>query len=259
LAEAKRKTNVLIARQAEQGVVGSSEAGGAKKKASRKTCFFLSNPKDCMSSRRRRDLVTPCKQLDKIILLCYNVSKKGGVDMKNIKNRKFIYVILSVVVLVINALPIMIHWGNAAMTQYSIVSIAFAVGSVVYAVIAFAFRNKGNLFVAGKHWLYRAISMSFFKNESKAEDEAYRKEFELSAFIYCVTIPTYITFAFFANGFYSALSQALGWTIVRLMAMLVIVIVPPIVKGMKAKKQQRIKDEADRKEQEHRESMGKWK
>ena len=32
--------------QAERGVVGSSGAGGAKKKASRKTCFFLSKPQD---------------------------------------------------------------------------------------------------------------------------------------------------------------------------------------------------------------------
>ena len=179
--------------------------------------------------------------------------------MKNLKNRKFIYVILSVVVLMLNALPIMIRWENAAMTQYSTISLVFAVCSVVYAVIAFAFRNKGNLFVAGKHWLYRAMSMSFSKNESKAEDEVYQKEFELSAFVFCVTIPAYITFAFFANGFYSALSQALGWTIVRMMAMIAVVIVPPVVKGIKAKKLQRIKDDTDRKEQEHRESMGRWK
>ena len=177
--------------------------------------------------------------------------------MKNLKNRKFIYVILSAVVLILNALPIMIYRNNVAMTQYSIVSIAFAVCSIVYVVIAFALRNKGNLFVAGKHWLYRA--MSFSNNESKAEDEVYQKEFELSAFIFCVTIPAYITFAFFANGFYSALSQALGWTIVRLMAMLAIVMAPPVVKGIKAKKQQRLKDDTDRKEQEHRESMGRWK
>ncbi len=179
--------------------------------------------------------------------------------MKNLKNRNFIYVILSVVVLIINAFPIMIHWNSVAMNQYSTVSIVFTVCSVVYAVIAFALKDKGNLFVAGKHWLYRAISMSFSEHESKAEDEAYKKEFELSAFVFCVTIPTYITFAFFANGFYSALSQALGWTVFRLIAMIVVVMIPPMLKRMKAKKQQRIKDEADRKEQEHRESMGKWK
>ena len=36
------------------GVVGSSPTGGAKKKASRKTCFFLSNPKDWYVISRER-------------------------------------------------------------------------------------------------------------------------------------------------------------------------------------------------------------
>ena len=36
-----------------QGVVGSSPTGGAKKKASRETCFFLSNPKDWYGITRR--------------------------------------------------------------------------------------------------------------------------------------------------------------------------------------------------------------
>ena len=63
----------------------------------------------------------------------------------------------------------------------------------------------------------------------------------------------------FANDFYSTLSQALGWTIVRMLAIIIIVIIPPIIKRQKEKKLQQIKDEADRKEQERRESMGKWK
>lgn len=178
--------------------------------------------------------------------------------MKNLKNRKFIYVVLAAMTLILDAVPIIIR-EDAAITKYSIVSIAFAACSVVYAAIAFMFRDKGNLFIAGKYWFYRVISLTFAENESYTEDKEYKKEFELSAFIYCITIPTYITFAFFANGFYSALSQALGWTIFRLIAIIIVVIIPPIIKLIKAKNQQRIKDEADRKEQERRESMGKWK
>ena len=178
--------------------------------------------------------------------------------MRNLKNSRLIYVVLSVVALVLNALPIVIK-DDAVITQYSTISIAFAICSVVYAAIAFILKDKGNLFVAGKYWFYRVISLSFSEKEFKAEDEEYKKEFELSAFIYCVTIPTYITFAFFSNGFYSALSQALGWTIFRQIAIIIVVIIPPTIKCIKEKKQQRIKDEADRKEQERRESMGKWK
>ena len=178
--------------------------------------------------------------------------------MRNLKNRKSLYVILSLAALILNALPIIIR-DDAVITLYSTVFIAFAICSVVYAVIAFILKDKGNMFIAGKYWFYRALSLTFSENESNTEDEEYKKEFVLSAFIYCITIPTYITFAFFANGFYSAFSQALGWTIFRLIAIIIVVIIPPIVKRIKGKKQQRIKDEADRKEQERRESMGKWK
>jgi len=175
--------------------------------------------------------------------------------MKNLKSRQLIYVILSVVVLILSALPIVMR-EDAVITRYSNVSIAFAFCSVAYAVIAFLLKNKGNLFVAGRFWFYRALSLTFSENESYTE---YKKEFELSAFIYCVTIPTYITLAFFANGFYSALSQALGWSILRRVVILTVVIIPHIIKQIKAKKQQLIKDEADRKGQERRESMGTWK
>lgn len=178
--------------------------------------------------------------------------------MKKLRNRKFIYAGLFVTVLMLNVLPIIFR-GDAAINKYSIVSIVFAICSVVYAVIAFILKDKGNLFIAGKYWFYRALSFAFSENESHVEDEEYKKEFELSAFIYCITIPTYITFSFFADGFYSALSQAFGWTIIRQIAIIIVVIIPPIIKRIKEKKHQHIKDEADRKEQERRESMGKWK
>lgn len=177
--------------------------------------------------------------------------------MKNLKTRRLIYIVLSVIALVLNALPIVIK-ENAALSKYSIIYIAFALCSVVYAVIAFIFKDKGNLFVAGKYWFYRALSLSFSENKNK-DDEEYKKEFELSAFIYCVTIPTYITFAFFASSFYSAFSNAIKWTIFRLIAMMVVVIIPPIIKKIAENTQQRKKDQADKKEQERRESMGKWK
>ena len=178
--------------------------------------------------------------------------------MNKLNNRKFIYIILSVMALILNVLPIIIS-DVAAITKYSIVSIAFAICSVIYTVIAFIFKNHGNLFVAGKYWIYRVLSFVFSENESYAKDEEYKKEFELSAFIYCVTIPTYITLAFFAHGFFSSFLQAFRWTIIRLIAIIAVVIIPHIIKRIKAKKQQHIKDEADRKEQERRESMGKWK
>lgn len=179
-------------------------------------------------------------------------------DMKNTINKKIWYVVLSVAAVILNALPMIIFRDDLAITKYSSISIAFAICSVVYAVIAFILRGKGNLFTAG-HRFWRFVDYLFAETKSYTKTEDYKKEFALSAFIYCVTIPTYITFSFFANGFFSALLQALSWTIIRQIAIILIVMVPPIIKRIKEKKQQRIKDEAGRKEQERRESMGKWK
>lgn len=187
----------------------------------------------------------------------FNVRENGGRCMKNLKNRTFLYAVISIAVLLCNVLPIILR-NDAGMTRYSIIPLAFALFSVLYAVIALAFKDKGNLFVAGRFWFYIALSLTF-SEKSRARDEEYKREFVLSAFLYCVTIPSYIMFAFFATDFYSALWQALRWTVVRLIAIIVVVILPPIIKNIKARKQQQMADDADRKNQEHRESMGKWK
>ena len=179
--------------------------------------------------------------------------------MRSIKSRITIYIFLSVVALVLYALPILVG-GGIALTKYSAICIGFAVGSVIYAVIAFILKDQGNLFAVGRYKVYTVLAWAF-SDERKyyTEGEQYKKEFELSAFIYCITIPAYITLAFFGNGFYSALSLALGWTVFRQVLIIVIVAATPVIGHIKEKKMQRIADEADRKEQERRESMGKWK
>ena len=65
--------------------------------------------------------------------------------------------------------------------------------------------------------------------------------------------------AFFAENFYATLSSVLSVAILRILFTFVLILIPRIKKSMQDKKQARIKDEADRKEQERRESMGKWK
>ncbi len=89
--------------------------------------------------------------------------------------------------------------------------------------------------------------------------ESEKKEFALSAFVFCAFIPFYIPLAFFAKDFYRALSSALTVTIVRIHCTFALVLIPTIMKNVKEKKQVRMKDDADRKEQERRESMEKWK
>ena len=173
------------------------------------------------------------------------------------KSKKLVFVFLSVAILIACILPIILD-ENAAISLNSTPAIVFGICSVVYAVIAFLNKEHGNAFLLGKNKLFITFLRSLEENPDTDNDE-YKKEFALSAFIFCASIPFYIPLAFFAKSFYTALSSALSVTILREVLIIALVLIPRIIKNAQDKKKARIKDEADRKEQERRESMGKWK
>ena len=177
--------------------------------------------------------------------------------MKTLKNRRLVFIILSIMILIVSILPVIIS-KNVAITKYSFISITFTLCSVIYAVIAFILKEKGNLFTAG-HRFWRVVDYLFSQNKPYTETEDYKKEFELSAFVFCATIPPYISFSFFANGFYSELLKVVLWTILRELIIIVVIILPNNIKLIKERKRLAAEHEADKKEQERRESMGKWK
>ena len=177
--------------------------------------------------------------------------------MKTLKNRRLVFIVLSIVILITSILPVIIS-KDAEITKYSFISIAFALCSVIYAVIAFILKGKGNLFTAG-HRFWRVVDYLFSQNKSHTETEDYKKEFELSAFVFCATIPPYILFAFFTSDFYFELLKAVLWTILRELVIIVIVILPNNIKSIKERKRLATEYEADKEKQERRESMGKWK
>ena len=173
------------------------------------------------------------------------------------KAKKLVFVFLSVAILIACILPIILD-ENAAISLNSTPAIVFGICSVVYAVIAFLNKEHGNAFLLGKNKLFITFLRSLEENPDTDNDE-YKKEFALSAFIFCASIPFYIPLAFFAKSFYTALSSALSVTMLRIVLTFALVLIPSIVKNAQDKKKARIKDESDRKEQERRESMGKWK
>ena len=173
------------------------------------------------------------------------------------KFKKLIFIFLSVAILIVCILPVIFN-ENATISFNSAPAIVFGVCSVVYAIIAFLNKEHGNAFLLGRGKLFITFLRSLEDNPDTDSDE-YKKEFALSAFIFCASIPFYIPLAFFAESFYTALSSALFVTILREVLTIALVMIPCIVKNVQNKKKASIKDEADRKEQEHRESMGKWK
>ena len=174
------------------------------------------------------------------------------------KLNKLIFIFLSIAILIACVLPVILN-ENASISFNSAPAIVFGICSVVYAVIAFVNKEQGNLFVLGRNKLFIAFLRSLKDDNPDTDSDEYKKEFALSAFIFCASIPFYIPLAFFSKSFYTALSSALSVTMLRIVLTFALVLIPSIVKNAQDKKKARIKDEADRKEQERRESMGKWK
>ena len=173
------------------------------------------------------------------------------------KFKTLLFIFLSVAILIACVLPVILN-ETAAISLSSVPALVFGICSVVYAMIAFFNKEHGNAFLLGKNKLFITFLRSLEENHDTDSDE-YKKEFALSAFIFCASIPFYIPLAFFAKNFYTALSSALSVTMLRIVLTFALVLVPRIIKNAQDKKKARIKDEADRKEQERRESMGKWK
>ena len=178
--------------------------------------------------------------------------------MNVLKKSKIIFIVLSILILFACVFPVILN-ENAAISFNSAPAIVFGVCSSVYAVIAFLNKEHGNAFILGRNKLFVTFLRSLKDDNPTTDSDEYKKEFMLSAFVFCASIPLYIPLAFFAKNFYTALSSALSVTMLRILITFVLVLIPRIIKNAQDKKQGRIKDEADRIEQERRESMGKWK
>jgi len=173
--------------------------------------------------------------------------------MENKRKRNIIYALLFVAVLLVNVLVIVIFHDHAAITKYSILSLVFAFCSIVNAIIAISFREYFNLF-----FLNLYIVAKIF-NKSYNETQEYKEDFIKFAFIYCMSIPIYITLSLFVDSFYSGIMRPLEVSIVRDAVIIFLGYAPLAMKNIVRKKQQYNEDETARREQERRESMGKWK
>ncbi len=172
------------------------------------------------------------------------------------KKKYITYALLSAAILILNALPIIIFWDDVAITKYSVPSIVFAVGAIVWAVIAISLREHTNLFFLNLY-IFAVFAKGFDRSYNKTQ--TYKNEFNMFAFVYCAAIPTFFTFSLFVDNFYAGIMRPLEVCIVRDVVIILLGLVPPYIKTIKAEKQERMKEEADIKEQERRESMGKWK
>ena len=177
------------------------------------------------------------------------------------KKRKIFLAVYFFVLLILAALPVFIFWESAKLTIYSIPAIICLVSSVVYALIAYSLRERGNLFLIGTSRLFFMLLYSFFREDNNiyTSHPYYKKEILISGIIFGSAIPFYIPIAFFAHDFYSVMLWVLRLCLIWVITSLVFIIVWRIVIVLKIQKQEKAQDDVYRKEQEQRESIGKWK
>jgi len=180
--------------------------------------------------------------------------------MNVLKKSEVIFILLFIVILFACVLSVIFN-EDASISVNSIPAIAVGVSSSVFAVIAFENKEVTNLFLTGgRRWrifIFRSIYGNKF--EPDIDNDEYRMYFAISAFIYCAVIPLYIPIAFFAKDFGISFCLTLSVMILRMLSSNIFVTFFRIIIVAKEQKHERIKDEAARKEQEHRESIGKWK
>ncbi len=173
--------------------------------------------------------------------------------------RKKIFIISILTSLLLNILIVLINIENAALTVYSIPACVFILCSIIYARIAYDMRDSGNLLLIGSDRLFWIIWRSFEKNEYHTSFKDYEKEFRGTLFICCVFIPCYIPIAFFSKSFYPGLFGPLSLFLIEELIIMVTFVVFRWTSIIKTKRDQNLRDEALKKEQEKRESMGQWK
>ena len=154
-------------------------------------------------------------------------------------------------VLLINAIPLLVFREKAGISVYSRFSIAIMVLDVVNGILACIYKHKGNFLVIG------SSSSTFSADKEHTFTEEYEREFRLMLLIYCSAIPFYIPVIFFASSWAETL-----WAVLVFFAPQVIFIARGIYQTMqdvKEEKRVQAQREKERKEQEAREELGRWK
>ena len=94
------------------------------------------------------------------------------------KKQKIFLAVYFSALLILAVLPVFVFFESAGLTKYSIPAVVCFVSSVIYAVIAYALRKHGNLFLAGRNRLYFIFRYKIFSDDYKryTSHPYYKKE-----------------------------------------------------------------------------------
>lgn len=171
--------------------------------------------------------------------------------------KQLCYVLLFVAVFSLNVLSLFLFSKHIQITKYSIPAICLLAFHLLYGLVAYLFRHKGN-FLRLKITFIRHFKFYFFEPDKEYTfTKEYQQHFNRMLAIYCFVLPFYIPCICFTT------------TAVAMPFALLIFLFPQIIFILKEirgfandiddAKQKRQQLEQELKEQERREEMGRWK
>ena len=167
--------------------------------------------------------------------------------------RIFIISIYAILIL-INVVPLFIFSDKITFPTYSLWPIFMLIIAVVHTVIAYAYRHKTNFL-----FLRRFIVPLYLMDDNKyTYTPEYQKNFFLMLKIYYGTFPFYLSVMFFSESTAEASFRTIALFLFTQLIFLVMGILG-LIKEAKLRKQKRLLEEMERKEQERREELGRWK
>lgn len=160
-------------------------------------------------------------------------------------------------IIFISILPMLIFMDKIEITKFSIPAICLFVFHLLYGFVAYCFRHKGN-FLRFNHLFLRHFWFNFVEpNKQYTYTKEYRQTFYRMLALYFAVVPMYIPCIF------------LTATLVAMPIALIVFFVPQMLfisfevreisNDIKQARQKKHQEDHEKKEQEYRESIGKWK
>ncbi|MBE6548987.1 MAG: hypothetical protein E7670_01010 [Ruminococcaceae bacterium] len=177
------------------------------------------------------------------------------------RKRKLIKVIIFCAIVFVSVLPMLIFMQDLKITKYSIAAIGLLVFHLLYGLLAYIYQNKGNYLRFSGYFIRRLDIILLRKNQEYTFTTEYEKNFNRMLATYYSVIPMYLPCIFLT----SKPSQMPIALIVFLIPQVIFIFKEYQEKIAYIKERKRLKQlneqlmEKELREQEKRESMGKWK
>ena len=168
-----------------------------------------------------------------------------------------INVIVFCTIIIVSILPMLIFMKSLQITKYSFAAVGLLVSHLLYGLLAYIYQNKGNFLKFSTYFIRRLDILLFRENKEYTFTAEYERNFNRMLITYYSVIPMYLPCIFLTS------------TPAQMPIALIVFMIPQVVFIVKEyqekiayiKEIQRKKQlmEEELREQEKRESMGKWK